>query len=107
MKHITAPFFNPQINGKLERYHRIAKASVNLFIYHISEALSDAIDSFVDHYSYRRYTRPWKMRPQWLWGAKGSDTSQERGYETPESNPEEIGKSEHCLESESSRTAHS
>ena len=53
MKHITASFFNPQTNGKLERYHRIAKASVNLFIYHSPEALSDAIDSFVDHYNYR------------------------------------------------------
>ena len=53
--------FDPQTNGKLERYHRIAKASVNLFIYHSPEALSDAIDSFVDHYNYRRYTRPWEM----------------------------------------------
>ena len=61
MKHITASFFNSQTNGKLERYHRIAKASANLFIYRSPEALSDAIDSFVDHYNYRRYTRPWEM----------------------------------------------
>ena len=61
MQHITASIFNPQTNGKLERYHRIAKASVNLCIYHNSEALSDATDSFVDHYNYQRYTRSWEM----------------------------------------------
>ena len=61
MKHITASLLNPQTNGKLERYHRIAKASVNLFIYHSTEALGAAIDSFVDHYNYRRYMRPWEM----------------------------------------------
>ena len=53
MKHITASPLHPQANGKLERYHRIAKANVKLFIYHSPEALSDAIDSFVDHYNYR------------------------------------------------------
>ena len=55
MKHITASPFHPQTNRKLERYHRTAKASMNLFIYHSPEALSDAMDTFVDYYNYRRY----------------------------------------------------
>ena len=28
---------------------------MNLFIYHSPEALSDAMDTFVDYYNYRRY----------------------------------------------------
>ena len=55
MKHITASPFHPQTNGKLERYHRTGKASVDLFIYHSPKALSDAINTFVDYYNYRRY----------------------------------------------------
>ena len=55
MKHITASPFHPQTNGMLDRYHRTAKASVDLFIYHSPEALSDAMDTFVDYYNYRRY----------------------------------------------------
>ena len=61
MKHITASPFHPQANGKLERYHRNAKASVSLFIYHSPETLSDTTDAFVDYYNYRRYTTPWGM----------------------------------------------
>ena len=61
MKHITGSPFHPQANGKLERYHRTAKASVNLFIYHSPETLSDTTDTFVDYYNYRRYTTPWGM----------------------------------------------
>ena len=55
MKHIKASRFHPQTNGKLERYHRTAKARVNLFIYHRPEALSDAMATIVDYYNYRRY----------------------------------------------------
>ena len=55
MKHIKASPFHPQTNGKLERYHRTAKARVNLFIYHSPEALSEAMATFVDYYNYRRY----------------------------------------------------
>ena len=71
MKHITASPFHPQTNGKLDRYHRTGKASVDLFIYHSPEALSDAKDTFVDYYNYRRYTRPWEMRPQGIFTSAG------------------------------------
>jgi transposase InsO family protein len=55
MKHIVAAPFHPQTNGKLERYHRTAKAKVNLFIYHGPEALREAMESFVDYYNHHRY----------------------------------------------------
>lgn len=55
MKHIVAAPFHPQTNGKLERYHRTAKAKVNLFVYHSPEALREAMASSVDYYNYQRY----------------------------------------------------
>ncbi len=55
MKQIVAAPFHPQTNGKLERYHRTAKAKVNLFIYHSPEALREAMASFVDYYNHQRY----------------------------------------------------
>jgi transposase InsO family protein len=55
MKHIVASPYHPQTNGKLERYHRTAKAKVNLFVYHSPEALTEAMNEFVTYYNYRRY----------------------------------------------------
>ncbi len=55
MKHIFASPFHPQTNGKLERYHRTAKASVNVFVHHSPDELVAAMDSFVSHYNYERY----------------------------------------------------
>ena len=55
MQHIVAAPFDPQTNGKLERYHRTAKAKVNLFVYHSPEALREAMESFVNYYNYLRY----------------------------------------------------
>ena len=56
----------------LERFHRTAKASVNLFIYYNPEALSDALDTFVDYYNYRRYHETLgNVLPQGLWRAGG------------------------------------
>ena len=55
MQHIVASPFHPQTNGKLERYHRTAKAKVNLFVYHSPEALGEVMESFVNYYNYHRY----------------------------------------------------
>ena len=55
MKHITASPYHPQTNGKLERYHRTAKAKVNLLVYHSPAALSEAMERFVNYYNYQRY----------------------------------------------------
>ena len=49
MMHITASPFHPQASGKLERYHRTAKARVNLFIYSSPRALSDTMATFEDY----------------------------------------------------------
>lgn len=55
MKHIVASPYHPQTNGKLERYHRTAKANINLFVYQCPEALEQAMGEFVLHYNYERY----------------------------------------------------
>ena len=55
MKHIVASPYHPQTNGKLERYHRTAKADINLFVYQSPEALAHAMEQFVRHYNYERY----------------------------------------------------
>ena len=41
--------------GKLERYHRTAKARVNLFVYRSPEVLKQAMGESVHHYNYERY----------------------------------------------------
>jgi putative transposase len=55
MKHIVASPYHPQTNGKLERYHRTAKGTVNLFIYKSPDALTKAMSEFVTYYNYQRY----------------------------------------------------
>jgi RNA-directed DNA polymerase len=55
MKHIVASPYHPQTNGKLERYHRTAKADINLFVYQSPEALEQAMGAFVRHYNHERY----------------------------------------------------
>ena len=55
MKHIFASPFHPQTNGKLERYHRTAKAKVNVFVHHSLEGLVAAMEGFVRYYNYERY----------------------------------------------------
>ena len=55
MKHIVAAPYHPETNGKLERYHRTAKATINLFIYQSPEALAQAMEQFVRYYNYERY----------------------------------------------------
>jgi len=55
MKHIVASPYHPQTNGKLERYHRTAKADINLFVYQSPEALAHAMEQFAHYYNYERY----------------------------------------------------
>ena len=59
MKHIFASPFHPQTNGKLERYHRTAKAKVNVFVHHSLEELVAAMEGFVRYYTTSAITRLW------------------------------------------------
>ena len=55
MKHIVAAPYHPQTNGKIERYHRTAKSSINLFTYESPMALISAMVEFVPYYNYDRH----------------------------------------------------
>ena len=55
MNHIKASPYHPQTNVKLERYHRTAKAKVNLLVYYSLEELREALASFVNYYNHQRY----------------------------------------------------
>ena len=55
IRHILAPPFHPQTNGKLERYHRTLKDDVNQVPYEVVEDLEAAIRGFVGFYNDRRY----------------------------------------------------
>ena len=43
------------VTSKLERYHRTAKAKVNVFVHHSLEELVAAMEGFVRYYNYERY----------------------------------------------------
>ncbi len=55
IRHILASPFHPQTNGKLERYHRTLKNSVNQVPYEVVPDLEAAIRDFVAFYNHRRY----------------------------------------------------
>jgi hypothetical protein len=55
IKHILATLFQPQANGKLERYHQTMKRGVNQVPYELPADLEAAIAAFVSYYNYRRY----------------------------------------------------
>ena len=65
MKHIFASPFHPQTNGKLERYHRTAKAKVNVFVHHSLEELVAAMEGFVRYYNYERYHECFGNQRKW------------------------------------------
>ena len=55
IRHTLASPFDPQTNGKLERYHRTIKLYVNQIPYDVPGNLEVAITEFVNYYNYRRY----------------------------------------------------
>jgi hypothetical protein len=50
--HIVAPLCQPQMNSKLERYHRTVKEQVKLVVYETPSALERAMAAFVDQYKH-------------------------------------------------------
>ena len=52
---ILAAPYNPQTNGKLERYHQSIKRDVNQVPYELPSDLEAAIAAFVTYYNYSRY----------------------------------------------------
>ena len=54
-RHIRAAPYNPQTNGKLERYHQSIKNEVDQVTYEVPSDLEEAIIGFVDYYNNRRY----------------------------------------------------
>ena len=99
MKHIFASPFHPQTNGKLERYHRTAKAKVNVFVHHSLEELVAAMEGFVRYYNYERYHEALgNITPADMYhGTPRRHTGDETGGEAKESSRTEVGKSENCL----------
>jgi transposase InsO family protein len=55
IRHIIAAPYHPETNGKIERYHRTMKGSINLITYEMPSELEEAIGAFVEYYNYRRY----------------------------------------------------
>ncbi len=55
IRHITAAPYHPQTNGKIERYHRTIKGTINLVPYDTPSELENEIASFVRYYNYYRY----------------------------------------------------
>ena len=88
-----------QTNGKLERYHRTAKAKVNVFVHHSLEELVAAMEGFVRYYNYERYHEALgNITPADMYhGRQDALLATETGGEAKESSRTEVGKSENCL----------
>lgn len=55
MKQVHGRPAHPQIQGKIERYHRTMKNVVKLNNYYSPEELKDALEEFVEIYNNERY----------------------------------------------------
>ena len=54
MDHVRGAPNHPQTQGKIERWHQTLKNRILLENHYLPGALEEAIDTFVDHYNYRR-----------------------------------------------------
>ena len=54
MEHVRGAPNHPQTQGKIERWHQTLKNRILLENYYMPGALEEAVDTFVDHYNYRR-----------------------------------------------------
>ena len=55
MDHVRGAPYHPMTQGKIERWHQTLKNRVLLEHYYLPGDLEVHIDTFVDHYNYRRY----------------------------------------------------
>ena len=55
VRHIVASPYHPQINGKIERYHRSIKGELGLLPHEMPSELEKAIATFIEYYNYRRH----------------------------------------------------
>ena len=55
MKHVRGAPYNPQTQGKIERWHQTLKNRVLLENYYLPGDLEGQIGAFVDHYNNHRY----------------------------------------------------
>ena len=54
MDHVRGAPNHPQTQGKIERWHQTLKNRILLENHYLPGALEEAVDTFVDHYNYRR-----------------------------------------------------
>ncbi|NRB33933.1 MAG: IS3 family transposase [Rhodobacteraceae bacterium] len=55
MDHVRGAPYNPQTQGKIERWHQTLKNRILLENYYLPGDLREQIDAFVEHYNHRRY----------------------------------------------------
>ncbi len=77
IKYITAAPYDPQKNGKIERYHLTIKGKLNLVPYDTPSELEREINSFVRYYNYYRYHEALKnVTPFDVYSGRQSDILQ-------------------------------
>ena len=54
-KRITASSSHPQMNDKIEKFHRTLKGEINRLPYEMPAELEETIIAFINYYIYQRY----------------------------------------------------